>query len=158
MKSLYVFAFALLAGCATTYKMDTLNPEEQAYIKKISSAGNVFEMEKKKADEAWARGNSFVSTYSGMKIQLASDLEVATFDPNASETGTTGYQLTKRPNGKKILFTVKCMTKSLNAKYTPEVCANNERILSHYMQTGEINPKFVDSKISTTPSKPTAQQ
>jgi hypothetical protein len=149
--SLYscLLAVAILSGCATTYKMESLTPDEQAYVSKISSASPTFEVEKSKSEKVWSRGNSFINKYSGMKIQSSNEFHVSTYDPNASDLGTIGYELTKELNGNKVKFSIKCLTKFMNAKYTPEVCANNEKVMSHYMQTGEINEKFVNAKVST---------
>lgn len=150
-----LMALAFLAGCATTYKMESLNPDEQAYVSKISSASPSFEVDKAKSEEVWSRGNSFINKYSGMKIQSSNEFHVSTYDPNASDVGTIGYELTKELNGTKVKFSIKCLTKFMNAKYTPEVCANNEKVMSHYMQTGEINEKFVNAKVSTGTPKAT---
>lgn len=139
---------AFLSACATTYTMDKLTPEEQDYVAKVNNASPAFEMEKAKSDEAWSRGNSFISRFSGMKVQSSNEYLVSTYDPNASENGTIGYTLMKELNGKKVKFTIACQTKALNFKYTADVCRTNEKLMAHYMATGELQEKFVNSKIS----------
>lgn len=149
-----VLGIVFLAGCATTYTLDKLTPDEQAYIAKINSASPTFEMDKAKSEEAWSRGNSFINRFSGMKIQSSNEYHVSTYNPNASDTGTTGYELMKELNGNKVKFTVRCLTKVMNMKYTEEVCRNNEKLMAHYMMTGELQDKFVDSKFSAGQKKP----
>lgn len=137
-----------LGGCATTYTLDSLTPEEQAYLAKINYASSTFEMDKANAEEAWSRGNSFINRFSGMKIQSSNEYHVSTYNPNTSDIGTTGYEFVKELNGNKVKFRIRCLTKVMNVKYTEEVCRNNEKIMAHYMMTGELQEKFVDSKFS----------
>jgi hypothetical protein len=153
MKSFSFFATlavaVLLSACATTYSLDKLTPDEQEYMAKVNATSPSFEMDKAKSEEAWSRGNLFISRFSGMRVQSSNDYVVSTYDPNASETGTIGYNLTKEVTGNKVRFTVKCLTKFMNMKYTEEVCRNNEKIMAHYMASGELKDKFVDSKFAT---------
>lgn len=144
---------ALLSACATTYTMDKLTPEEQAYLAKVNATSPTFEVEKAKSDEAWSRGNSFINRFSGMRIQSSNDYLVSTYDPNASDSGTIGYTLMKELQGNKVKFTITCQSQALNFKYTPDVCRTNEKLMARYMATGELNEKFVDSKLSTTSPK-----
>jgi hypothetical protein len=137
-----------LSACATTYTLDKLTPDEQGYMTKVNNASPTFEMEKAKSDEAWSRGNSFISRFSGMRVQSSNEYLVSTYDPNASDNGTIGYTLMKELNGNKVKFTITCQTKALNFKFTPDVCRNNEKVMAHYMATGELNEKFVNSKFS----------
>ncbi len=83
-----------------------------------------------------------------MKIQSSNGFHVATYDPSASENGTTGYSLMKEIKGNKVKFSIQCLNKPLNIKYTSDVCRTNEKIMAHYMVTGELNERFVDSKFT----------
>ncbi len=89
-----------------------------------------------------------------MKIQSSNEYHVSTYDPNASDTETTGYALMKELNGSKVKFTILCLTKAISMKYTKEVCRNNEKIMSHYMMTGDLQEMLVNSKFSAGQKKP----
>lgn len=149
-----MFFFAILSSCATTVDVASLGPEDQAYASKVNSMSNAFEVDKARSEEVWSRGNSFISRFSGMKIRIANESRVETFDPNSAEFGTIGYELTKELTGNSVKFNIRCIHKSLNAKYTEDVCRNNEKVMAHYMLTGELKENFINAVIAGKPEMP----
>lgn len=139
-----------ISACATTVKTNSLTPEEKVYVSKVLKTEAQFEVGKEKAEEMWSRGFKFVQANSTVRIQSASDYHLQTYNPAIlqNETGAIGYNLYKQIDGDKVKISIQCVYSSgIWFKYTESVCKNNEKVLSHYMQTGEIMQKFVDAKI-----------
>lgn len=137
----------LLSSCASEFAMEDLKGNDLDYINKINGSSLSFELDKTNAEKAWSRGNSFINHYSKMQIQTANEYHVATINPDDSGNGGFGYKIIRELSGDRYKFSVICYWKKLSLKYSQEICKNNEKILSYYMQTGEINEKFLDTKI-----------
>jgi hypothetical protein len=138
----------LLTGCATVYTTDKLTPDELAYMNRIGKATPILTIEKAAADEAWVRGKTFIERFTVMKIKASDENRVETYDPSAApDGGTIGYTLTREMDGDKVKFTIVCLRAMMNMKYTEEICKNNEKLMSHYMVSAELNEKFVNADV-----------
>lgn len=89
-----------------------------------------FGVPKDESNAAWGRAQSFVGKYSGMKLQVATDFVLQTYN---SIEGRAAYQVVRSPGVDKDIFTVNCS----NTIFYKEADAN-ARILAHFIQTGEI--------------------
>lgn len=150
MKNSIVLLLGLffLAGCATVYTTDKLTPEELAYMDRIGKATPIFTVEKTVADEAWGRGKTFIERFTVMKIKASDNTSIETHNPSeAPDGGTIGYKLNKEMDGDKVKFTIACLRAFMNMKYTEDICKTNEKIMAHYMLSGELNEKFVNSEV-----------
>ena len=151
MKS--ILPLLLLVSCASTIDRKTLNEKESQYFDTVLSKETSFIIENTKTKEVMSRGYDFLNRFSGMKIQSNSDFHVETYSPYSTENGTIGYAIRRVLNGDKSKFSVECSNRATNFKYTSSVCRMNEKILVHYMMTGELNEKFVNTALPKKQTK-----
>jgi hypothetical protein len=116
------------------------NPEEEAYLAAVRATPLVVSLPKDQADDGWGRAQSFVGKYSSMKVQVATDYVLQTFNP-ASPAIDFGYYITRTPLGDQVEFDVKCVAGN---SFTRDSATLNAHVLAHYIQTGELNPKFIE--------------
>jgi len=92
----------IAVGCVVTVQ---LPPEEQAYVDAVraipvtnfNNGGSVkIQIPKDKADDVWAIVQVFVSKYSSMKIQTATDNVLEMYNP-PGDLWKFGYKLTRLP-------------------------------------------------------------
>jgi hypothetical protein len=143
----------LLAACATNHKLTELSPDELAYLEKIKATPTDFHIAPEKKEEVWGRGKDFIQKFATvpLKPEISNMLETARAD---SVNGpAVGYRMTKIDQNDSIEVSVNCLNKLFDFKYPDEVCRSNEKIMAHYMLTGEINEKFVNAVISTEKPK-----
>lgn|SRR4030042_457624 len=132
--TLWCVCFIVFASCATVQ----LTPEEQAYMDKIKQQSLTIIVAKADAEDVWGRAQVFVSKYSSMKIQTATDYVIETYNP--IKFGQYGYQATKTPKGEEVEIAVKCVPNNILLKSAAD---DNARMLSYYLQTGELQEKFI---------------
>jgi hypothetical protein len=125
------FVASQLFGCATVRE---LSPGEKAYIQKLNATPSVFSVERSKGDDAWGRAQSFLGRFSSMKLQIATDFVIQTYNPTESEVDY-GYSVTKTPIGNNFEFQVRC---SCGNMFGGAEARKNARILSYYILTGEL--------------------
>lgn len=144
--------FALLAalftfGCASNLVMKTeqLSEAQKSYLAKAMAQPLEFDSDKSKSDEIWGRATEFVANHSSMKIQIATDFLIETYNPTSTETygGTEmayGYKVSRRPIGSKVHISVTCVS-TFHAMYLKELEATRDRnahILAYFLVTGEL--------------------
>ena len=142
-----ILVLGLLSGCAA-WKLPPITPEEQArldefareeqtYLAKAMPFPLEFTIPKGEADEAWGRAQSFIGRYSSMKLQIATDFIIQTYNPGS--LSGFGYYVTKTPMGDNVQITVQGLTDIYLASAN-----QNAHILAYYIKTGElINPGLI---------------
>ena len=142
-KGLGLILVVIFVGCAVP--MEELTPEQQEYVAAVRAvelnennrAGVV--VSEADAKTAWERTQVFISKYSSMKIQTATDVLVETY--NANELGEYAYKATRLTVSEGTEVEVWCVSGSwLNAGNAKM----NTRILAHYVATDELMPEFVN--------------
>lgn len=114
----------------------TLSPEQKAYVDTVMRQPTTFRVSKAQAEETWGRGQSFIGQHSSMKIQVATDYVLQTYNPSDQSYGIDyGYYLTRTPAGEDVGFNVRCLT---NNMFAGGDANRNAHILAHYMVTGEL--------------------
>ncbi len=74
-----------------------------------------------------------------MKIQIATEYVLQTYNPPKNEMNF-GYSVTKTVINDSISYSVDCFSGSAMAR---SISSRNAKILSHYIQTGEIREELV---------------
>lgn len=139
-KAIYsILIFIIFISCATT-SMLKLTPEEQTYLEKARAFPLEFTILKSEADEAWGRAQSWVGKFSSMKLQIATDFVIQTYNPGFTDVDF-GYYVTKTPMGDNVQITVKCITGNW---FCGTDAKTNAHILAYYIKTGELsNPRLI---------------
>lgn len=125
-------------GCASNYQPYIPNVEDVNYLRKAMKSSLLFTIPEEFAEIYWARANSFIAQYSGMRIQIANDYTIQTYDPIDTNSGY-GYSATKIINNSDKKMIVACLGYYQNH---PEV-RRNAHIFSYYVQSGEIVDVFL---------------
>ena len=142
MRSLRLFAIILLItmnGCIHEIKAPQ-STEEQSYLTKVTSFPLRFTIPKSELPDAWGRAQSFIAQYSDMKIQIATNNVIQTYNPSDSSINY-GYSVTNAPMGDNVIITVKCLNTYIGNVKRAEL---NAHALAYFMKTGELNPRFLD--------------
>lgn len=126
------FVASQLFGCALVSV--ELSPGEKAYLQKVNATPLVFSVERSKGDDAWGRAQSFLGRYSSMKLQIATDFVIQTYNPTEDEVDF-GYSVTKTPIGDNFEFQVGC---SCGNMFGGSEARRNAHILSYYIMSGEL--------------------
>jgi hypothetical protein len=89
---------ASLYSCESSHvtSKNELSPEGKVLIAEIMAQPLEFTLPKSESDEAWARATHFISKYSSMKMQTASDFLLSTYNP--LDVGDFGYEVTRMPH------------------------------------------------------------
>lgn len=139
------------AGCTiggVIRSNEVVVPEDQAYLKELETQPLTFEISRAAAEDAWGRAHTFLSKYSSMKIQSASDYALQTFNPifqpamlpPSLGSVTYGYHVLRTPDGDKFKFEVACLRVQHPMKDAEiaRTADRNARILAHYIVTGQL--------------------
>ena len=138
VKNLLLCLIALcIAGCAPNVGLK-LTPAEDRYLMKIKDAPMKFTIPAEEADEAWARAESFVSTYSKHGLKEARNNLVETNEAPEAMSNTTMYRITKLVHGRGADFAIRAWSTS---PFHVRQAMQNGRILSYFIQTGERPPR-----------------
>jgi hypothetical protein len=116
-----------------------LTPAEEEYLSKVMQAPLEFSIPKDKSEEVWGRIQSFIGRYSSMKIQVATDYVLQTYNPQESAVDF-GYYANRTPQGDEVGFEVRCICGNM---FSGKDRDRNAHILAHYAQTGEIIPRLI---------------
>jgi hypothetical protein len=148
MKIIQLVLAGSLAGCVMGCEpirptlREPQNPGEAAYIEKINRVPLEFTVPKTQAEDVWGRAQAFVGQHSSMKIQIATDYILQTYNPDCGEFG---YYVTKTPQGDSVQIGVKGLTGILRFGATACIATEedpsaqrNAHILANYLQTGEL--------------------
>ena len=134
-------ATAVLSGCAHSQYVEpsyTLN--QQAYVDNIMTRSLEINIEKGKIVDAWGRAQAFISKYSDMKLQAATDYSIQTVD--SPRIFMFGYSATKTPTKDGFTITVDCESANSLSGSTRKWLLNdlnlNAHILGYYVETGEL--------------------
>lgn len=126
---LAILLILFLSACVSTPE----SPEIQAYDKAVREQPRKFTMPTSEAEEAWSRAQQFIGTYSGYKIQVATDYVIQTYTGNSGVR--YGYGVTRLLSGDTTTFDVRGFSSSAlldgHARY-------NANILAYYMLTGKL--------------------
>jgi hypothetical protein len=147
MKRWILFLLAILPiwiiHCTPTYDMMVKDPGDRACLDSIKMQPLEFDMNKEESTDAWGRAQSFVAQYSSMKIQIATDYVIETYNPVSRSTLVAfGYHITKTPiGGSRVRVMVKCSSDNM---FAGDMARVNAQILAYFIQTGELRcPKFI---------------
>ena len=118
----------------------------QIYVQKALKTPLKFEVPKDKAEDTWGRIQVFISKFSSMKIQTATDYIIETFNPTKREFGAKyGYKATKTPLGDKVEFEVSCFPGE-DTKLYNFFADGNAHFLALFALTGELIDEAVARK------------
>lgn len=142
MKKLFVLlVLALVAlACEPTIQ---LTPDQQAFVYRAMQQPIPVVVAKDKAEEAWGRIQSFIAQYADMKIQIATDYVIETYNPLHHEFF---YKAIKTPKGNTVEFILQCEKASIDMTSidkTKAKCDRNVHLWALYAVTGEILPELV---------------
>jgi len=134
-------AVVVLAACAATqYVKPAYSSEQQAYVDSIMGRPLELNIEKAKVGDAWGRAQAFVSKYSDMKLQIATDYSIQTVD--SYRIFMFGYSVTKTPTKDGFTITVDCNSANSLSGSTRDWLLKdmnlNAHILAYYIETGEL--------------------
>lgn len=150
-KVFLIFVCFLLTGCAAfaiPKYLTNPTPEESLYMEKVRDQPLEFEISESDVKTAWGRAQSFIGQYSSMKIQIATDYVIQTYNPTFDGLNRSfGYYVTKTPMGDNAKISIRCLGEPPNTfdgKPFPTV-ELNAHILAHYIKTGELPyPHLID--------------
>jgi len=133
-------------GCAPIPSKPAATPQQLAYLASIGQEPLEFEVTKDKAAEIWGRAQSFIGQYSSMKIQVATEFVLQTFNPISGQnvyTTTYGYSVTKTPLAETVRISVECSHGGFvnmfhSDKEDAALALQNAHILTHYLRTAEL--------------------
>lgn len=143
MKKLFVLFVIVCLGAACAQVLDIVyepkTQEERTDYAMLLKEPLTFAVPKDQAAEVWGRIQSFIGKYSNMKIQIATDFVVETFNP--PDGWHLAYRANKAPAGEVVEITVECFDgyiigSSRRAKM-------NSHVLAYYARTGELKLKFL---------------
>ena len=130
-----------LTGCATTR---SFTPEQEAYMTRARQCPLTISVAKgSEAEIAWSRAHSFITQYSSMKIQTATEYTIQTYNPirRGGFKIDYGYSLSKLLTEDDVQMTVRCFS---NNEYADHLVDHNAHLLAHYMKTGELMPELIN--------------
>jgi len=129
------YRFSLLLSCLFLISCSSITPEQRTYLDEVKKFPLSFTISKSKNDVLWGRAQSFIAQYSSMKIQIATDFVIQTYNPPGSEV-KYGYSVTKTPENDNFRIIVKCFCGN---PLVINSVRKNAHIFSYYLKTGE-NP------------------
>jgi hypothetical protein len=137
--SLLMVLTAFIAGCAAPH---ILTDDERTFSITMMAQPTTFTLPKTQSEDAWGRANVFVSQYSDMRIQSATNYTISTFGPLA--ISQYGYEISRTPLGDSATFSVTCNWFAGNVfSNQQKEAAQNAHAAAYFIATGKINPIFV---------------
>lgn len=149
-----IFILVVLAititSCRTTgywrvFNISPETPEEKTYLESVWKTPLELKVTNEEAEVTWGRIQSFIGKYSTVKIQVATDYVIQTYNVEYEQFG---YYVTKTPDVSDTTFSIRCVTEptppSLWEGYDYSKQAElNAHILAFYALTGELMTKFI---------------
>ena len=131
----------LAIACNQTVNSIKLTPDQQAYVARAMLQPIPVVIPKDKAEEAWGRIQSFIGQYASMKMQIATDYIIETYNPDGSSFAYS-YRAAKTVKGDSVEFALACFT---NAQFgmAQKECERNVHLLALYAATGELIPELI---------------
>lgn len=143
---LSIINFYCRSGYIKTFIIFPETQIEKDYIEKVWATPLEFRVPNNKEEIIWGRIQSFIGKYSSVKIQVATDYVVQTYN---ADYGQFGYYVTRTPDISETSFSIRCITnpkpeKLWSGEYDYSQQAElNAHILAHYALTNELMPKFI---------------
>lgn len=140
MKKLTFGIFIFMAtlsqsGCISApVAMVESDPAKIAYLDAIKAQAWEFNLPKSESEPAWGRAQNFISKYSSMRIQVATDYVIETYDPSNGNVAF-GYGVTRMMEGDSVAFTVRVSSGNM---FAGAYRTMNGDILSYYIATGQL--------------------
>jgi len=143
--------FLSIISCATRYNLKIFqispeNQEEEDYLKEVWSTPLDFTVANKDSEIVWGKIQAFIAKYSSVKIQVATDYVVQTYN---TEYGQFGYYVSRNPDVDETTFSIRCITEPEpedpwdgGFDYSKQA-ELNAHILAYYALTNEIMTKFI---------------
>ena len=129
----------VVASCAPPH---VLTEEERTFSMAMMAQPTTFTLPKDQSEDAWGRANVFVSQFSDMRIQSATNYTISTFAPLA--ISQYGYEITRAPSGDNATFSVTCDWFAGNVfSNQQKEATQNAHAAAYYIATGKLNPIFV---------------
>ena len=100
---MYVALTLLLAACATA----SISPDIKGCLRRAMAFPLRFAVPNREAEIAWERALAFVSRFSSMNLQVATDYLIETYNPEFA--GEFGYSAARAPGIGHWLFEVNCL-------------------------------------------------
>jgi hypothetical protein len=129
------FTLITLTGCGRE-----LTKSEKGFQRVALSHPTTFSLPKAEADAAWGRAQSFVGRHSNMKLQIATDYVLQTYNPTGSAV-LFGYDCSRSPMGDSVTFTV---TGTYGNMFSRESAVENAHYLAYYIATGKEMPSLIN--------------
>jgi hypothetical protein len=94
-----------------------------------------FAIPNNEAELAWGRAQSYIGRFSSMKLQVATDYVIQTYNPESA--WEFGYTATRTPGINHALFDVGCQT---GGTLGADEAEQNAHIFAYYIKTGLAPP------------------
>ncbi len=118
-----------LSGCAT------LSPTAKTKIDEAAAAGSELVCEGPACTEAWSRAQFWIHQHSRMKLQVATDTVLETYNP--AGIVAYGFSIAKEPLGEnKFRITVRLVCGNMFG-CTPPSPTEAQNAFFHYLKTGQ---------------------
>jgi hypothetical protein len=109
------------------------------YLGMVKLQPTTFSINKNKAEMGWGRAQGFIGKYSSMKLEIATNYILQTFNPAQSHVDF-GYYVTRTPSDSTDEFSIECVYGNM---FTQSDATLNAKIMAYYIATGVIKPEFV---------------
>jgi hypothetical protein len=116
--------------------------QEQKYAVAIMAHPLEFTVPLSDDQEVWGRAQYFLNKYGDMKVQVATDFMVETYNPISG--GDCGYSVNRLPSKTGVTFTVNANYKAASMlEDALSRATQNAHVLAYFMKTGEVRPNFI---------------
>ncbi len=138
-KILIIFITISLLGCGMSLINTTnISDDDRNYLDRASVFPFEFIISKDEDEGTWKRAQSYIGLYSSMKLQVATDTILETYNPVGVRFG---YRVVKTPlPDDTFRISVTCTSGNMFAIRDAE---RNVRIFSMYIKTGELPQQFI---------------
>lgn len=137
-KALPITLLIFITACSFAPRQ-AVTPEEAAYLSRAMATPLIFRLSLDRSDEAWGRIQSFIGRFSSMKLQIATDYVIETYNPAGSSV-LFGYSATRTDLPDECEIEVRCMYSNT---FTGNDAIQNAHILALYALTGELMPRLI---------------
>lgn len=127
-----------ITGCARISGVLFGTPAEREYAERVRATESTFYVSTDRSDDTWAAAQTWLALYSSRPLKVITPWVLQTEIPE--DQTQYGYTVTRLPQKGAHLYTVRCYRQRAWAGYTTlQENANwNEKVLSYYLQTGEL--------------------
>lgn len=132
----------LICGTSWASQQDEQIISEKEYWDKVNAIDLTFFVPESDLEAAWGRAQSWIGKYSSLKLQIATDYVLQTYNP--TYWPQYGYYVTKEPIDGGANISVSCV--ALWHIFSRKAKEKNARILAYYIKTGKL-PDFAIKEI-----------